>query len=99
MRDDFQWLFRTHLNNILIKWLTINNISQRWYQENVHSIKNEVNQLIRDNLSDAISRYEQYYLKNPNLNIKEYFLTNYGIDKFNRQWNKQINQCNNRKVI
>lgn len=90
MKNDFKWLFKSHLKNILTKWLHQKGLTPEWYQNHVHSIDVETNQLVEKNLTKAISTYEKYYLKNPFISIKEYFSINFDISKFSQRWNKQI---------
>lgn len=88
---DFQDLLSKHLRRIFLIWLNVHQIEISDYEDNVHSVTEEINQLVKQELSKTIKQYQAFALNNPTVKIKTFLDATYGIDTFNERWMKQLN--------
>lgn len=88
---DFQELLSNHLHRIFLIWLDVHQIEINDYEDNVHSVTEEINQLVKQELSKTVKQYQAFTLNNPTIKIKTFLDATYGIDTFNKRWLKQLN--------
>lgn len=79
-----------HLRRIFLIWLNVHQIEISDYEDNVHSVTEEINQLVKQELSKTIKQYQAFALNNPTVKIKTFLDATYGIDTFNERWSKQL---------
>lgn len=87
---NFQDLLSKHLRRIFLIWLNVHQIEISDYEDNVHSVTEEINQLVKQELSKTIKQYQAFALNNPTVKIKTFLDATYGIDTFNERWSKQL---------
>lgn len=88
---DFQKLLSEHLQRIFLIWLDVHQIKVSNYEDNVHSVTEEINQLVKQELDKTVKEYQKFSLNNPTVKIKTFLDAMYGIDTFNERWSKQLN--------
>lgn len=88
---DFQELLSEHLRRIFLIWLDVHQIEVSDYEDNVHSVTEEVNQLVKQELKKTVKEYQAFALNNPTVKIKTFLDATYGIDTFNEHWSDQLN--------
>lgn len=75
-------------------WLDVNHVEISDYEERIHRVKDEIDELSEEYLLQAVDCYQMFTVHNPDVKIEDFFRATYSFKNFQKRWEKQVEKIN-----